>query len=53
MGARRWAEPTTGLGRPQAIEAKVRALRSEGKGMIAISRLVGCGVGTVQRIVSV
>ena len=44
------------LGRPkvgQAIESKVRALRSQGKGMIAISRLVGCGVGTVQRIVSV
>lgn len=44
------------LGRPkvgQAIEAKVRALRSQGKGMIAISRAVGCGVGTVQRIVSV
>lgn len=43
------------LGRPTVaptVEAKVRALRRQGKGMIAIARQVGCGVGTVQRIVS-
>ena len=42
------------LGRPTVgptVEAAVRALRVEGKGMVAISRAVGCGVGTVQRIV--
>jgi DNA invertase Pin-like site-specific DNA recombinase len=44
------------LGRPRvdvAVERRVRALRAQGKGMIAISRLAGCGVGTVQRIVAV
>jgi DNA invertase Pin-like site-specific DNA recombinase len=43
------------LGRPMVgpiIEAKVRALRRKGKGMIAIAKAVGCGVGTVQRIVA-
>lgn len=43
------------LGRPTVsatVEAQVRALRREGKGMITISRAVGCGVGTVQRIVA-
>ena len=43
------------LGRPTVaptVEAKVRALRRQGKGMIAIAKAVGCGVGTVQRIVS-
>lgn len=43
------------LGRPTVgptVEAEVRALRSQGKGMIAISKAVGCGVGTVQRIVA-
>jgi len=43
------------LGRPKvsaAIEGRVRALRRKGKGMIAIAREVGCGVGTVQRIVA-
>ena len=42
------------LGRPMvgaAVEAKVRALREQGKGMIAIAKAAGCGVGTVQRIV--
>lgn len=42
------------LGRPMvgaAVEAKVRALRRQGKGMIAIAKAAGCGVGTVQRIV--
>ncbi len=33
------------------VEAKVRPLRRLGKGMLAIAREVGCGVGTVQRIV--
>ena len=43
------------LGRPTvstAIEARVRALRRQGTGMVSISRAVGCGVGTVQRIVA-
>lgn len=43
------------LGRPTvlpAVEAKVRALRRLGKGMNSIARTVGCGVGTVQRIVA-
>lgn len=43
------------LGRPKVsatIEASVLALRRQGKGMISISRAVGCGVGTVQRIVA-
>lgn len=43
------------LGRPTvgpAVEANVRALRVQGKGMNAIARAVGCGVGTVQRIVA-
>ena len=43
------------LGRPTvgtAMEAKVRALRAQGKGMITIAKLAGCGVGTVQRIVA-
>jgi hypothetical protein len=42
-------------GRPQVgagVKAEVRALRSQGKGRIAISKTVGCGVGTVQRIVA-
>ncbi len=42
------------LGRPTVgptVEAKVRALRRLGRGMISIAREVGCGVGTVQRIV--
>ena len=43
------------LGRPPVsaiIETRVRALRRKGKGMIAIAREVGCGVGTVQRLVA-
>jgi DNA invertase Pin-like site-specific DNA recombinase len=43
------------LGRPPVsaiIETRVRALRRKGKGMIAIAREIGCGVGTVQRIVA-
>lgn len=43
------------LGRPPvpaAIEDRVRALRRKGNGIIAIARVVGCGVGTVQRIVA-
>lgn len=41
------------LGRPPVgagVERRVRTLRRTGKGMIAIAREVGCGVGTVQRI---
>ena len=33
-----------------AIEAKVRRLRGKGMGMIKISKQLGIGVGTVQRI---
>ena len=43
------------LGRPTVgpvVEAKVWALRRQGKGMIAIAKEVGCGVGTVQRLVA-
>ena len=43
------------LGRPKvsaAVEARVRALRGQGKGMNVISKAVGCGVGTVMRIVA-
>jgi DNA invertase Pin-like site-specific DNA recombinase len=42
------------LGRPPVgvhIERQVKALRAEGKGIIAISKRVHCGVGTVHRIV--
>lgn len=43
------------LGRPPvpaSVEDRVRALRRKGKGIIAIAKTVGCGVGTVQRIVA-
>jgi len=43
------------LGRPSivgSLEGRVRALRRKGKGIIAIAREVGCGVGTVQKIVA-
>ena len=43
------------LGRPPvapAVVARVRQLREAGKGMVAIAREVGCGVGTVQRLVA-
>lgn len=43
------------LGRPPvsaAVEDRVRALRRRGKGIISIAKAVGCGVGTVQRIVA-
>ncbi|HKV99171.1 MAG TPA: hypothetical protein VJN96_05070 [Vicinamibacterales bacterium] len=43
------------LGRPpvpSSVVERVRELRKTGKGMIAISREVGCGVGTVQRIIT-
>ncbi|WP_447986855.1 recombinase family protein [Nitrospira sp. Nam74] len=42
------------LGRPpidQKMEAKISALRGEGKGIIKIAKELGIGVGTVQRIV--
>lgn len=44
----------TALGRPKVgaeVAAKVRALRSEGLGLGRIARTVGCGVGTVCRLV--
>jgi DNA invertase Pin-like site-specific DNA recombinase len=43
------------LGRPRvgaAIESKVRRLKRKGLGMIKISKELGIGVGTVQRIVN-
>jgi DNA invertase Pin-like site-specific DNA recombinase len=43
------------LGRPRVgvdVERKVRALRKEGHGIIAIAKQLGLGNGTVQRIVT-
>lgn len=37
---------------PAAVEDRVRALRRQGKGIVAIAKAVGCGVSTVQRIVA-
>lgn len=37
---------------PAAVENRVRALRGQGKGILAIAKAVGCGVSTVQRIVA-
>lgn len=42
------------LGRPKVsleVEARVRAIRAQGKGIIKIARELGIGVGTVKRIV--
>ena len=44
----------TQLGRPKVparIEAAIRRLRGEGLGIKTIAKRVGCGVGTVQRVV--
>jgi DNA invertase Pin-like site-specific DNA recombinase len=35
---------------PAAVEARVRELLAEGKGIHAVRKLAGCGAGTVQRI---
>lgn len=54
-GLRRARAAGKTLGRPKVsaiIESRVRALRRAGKGMNAIAKTVGCGVGTVQRIVA-
>ncbi|AOB29960.1 resolvase [Bordetella sp. H567] len=43
------------LGRPEvapSVVQQVRELRAQGQGIIKIAKAVGCGVGTVQRIVS-
>lgn len=43
------------LGRPTVgvdVERRVKALRRKGTGILAIARAVGCGTGTVQRIVA-
>jgi DNA invertase Pin-like site-specific DNA recombinase len=43
------------IGRPRVgpdVERRVLALRKKGHGIIRISKEVGCGVGTVQKIVS-
>ena len=42
------------IGRPKvanSVARQVKVLRRKGKGMISIAREVGCGVGTVQRII--
>ena len=43
------------LGRPTTITAKtetrIRALRAKGYGILRIAREIGCGTGTVQRVV--
>lgn len=54
-GLRRAKADGKTLGRPrvsEAVEAKVRALRSKGQGMRAIARELGVGNCTVQRIVN-
>ena len=43
------------LGRPEVskeVVERVQELRAQGQGIIKIAKAVGCGVGTVQRIVS-
>ncbi len=43
------------IGRPVVdpkTEARIRELRSEGLGMLKISKSLGCGVSTVQRVVA-
>ena len=54
MVAGEWAKAAgKTLGRPRvgaAIETKGRALLRQKKGKITIAKVVGCGVGTVQRI---
>ncbi len=43
------------IGRPRvdaSVEAKIRALRDQGLGMLKISRTAGCGVSTVQRVLA-
>jgi DNA invertase Pin-like site-specific DNA recombinase len=55
-GLKRAREQGKRLGRPTvvpALEARVRVLRKQGKGIIKIAREVGCGVGTVQKIIAV
>jgi len=43
------------IGRPQVgpeIEAKIRALRAKGRGVVKIARTLGVGGGTVQRVLA-
>jgi DNA invertase Pin-like site-specific DNA recombinase len=43
------------IGRPKVgedVANRIRQLRAEGHGMLKVARLVGCGVSTVQRVVS-
>jgi len=43
------------LGRPKvdpAVEARIKALRNDGMGMLKIAKTVGCGVSVVQRLVA-
>lgn len=43
------------IGRPKVsedVEAQIRQLRAEGHGMLKISKLAGCGVSTVQRVLT-
>lgn len=43
------------IGRPKvtaAVEGRIKALRSDGMGMLKIAKTVGCGVSVVQRLVA-
>ncbi|MBK6728378.1 MAG: recombinase family protein [Xanthomonadales bacterium] len=43
------------LGRPQVadkVEARIRKLRAEGLGQLKIAKQLGCGVGTVRRVLA-
>lgn len=44
------------IGRPSSVtdatEARIRRLRAEGLGMLRIAKQLGCGVSTVQRVLS-
>ncbi len=43
------------IGRPKVsedVETRIRRLRAEGHGIVKISKLAGCGVSTVQRVLT-
>jgi DNA invertase Pin-like site-specific DNA recombinase len=49
-GRRSADEERWGMSRAE-LDKRIRRLRKDGKGIIAIARIVGVGVGTVQRVV--
>lgn len=54
-GLQRARAQGTQLGRPRVdakTEAAIRKLRGQGLGMLAIAKRLGCGTGTVQRVVT-